>query len=221
MKYKIILIILYNKLFFKIKIIHYFKWLFVILFKIKYIQPCTMILSLPIRGAYFSFLFRKSYANQSKKHFFIVLFLLYIVWLSSYHEVSKLKYTVVKRFSDGLSCKFSSFYREIGFPEKVIDRGIYLLHGIAPFDPRDEILCFDARDSPTFAIYETFRVLGNSDHGTVGSLYDFFLLSSLYYPFNGRIISCGWKNTSCKNLKTFNYSILIVRIFFPFRGFIG
>lgn len=181
-----------------------------------------MILSPPIWVTYFSFLFRKSYTNQNKKHrFFAVLFLLYTVWLSSYHVVSKLKCTVVKRFSDGLSCKFSSFYREIGFPEKVIDRGIYLLHGIAPFDPRDEILRFDARDSPTFAIYETFRVLGNSDHGTIGSFYDFFLLSSLYYSFNGRIISCGWKNTSCKNLKTFNYFILIVWISFPFRSFIG
>lgn len=36
-------------------------------YKIKYIQPCTMIISLPIRGTYFSFLFRKSYANQNKK----------------------------------------------------------------------------------------------------------------------------------------------------------
>ena len=71
--------------------------------------------------------------------------------------------------SHGFSCKFYSFCREIGFLEKVIDRGIYLSPKLrfVSFDPGDEILRFGARDSPTFAIYETFRVLGNSGIATV------------------------------------------------------
>lgn len=182
----------------------------------------TMILSSPIRGTYFSFHSLENLTRiKGKKHRFFHLSCLYHTQFEFHRSLEIKVYrcqTIQRRFVMQIHF-FLSWNR---FFQKKSSTVEYIFPTESPpFDPRDEILRFGARDSPTFAIYETFRVLGNSEHGTVGSLYDFFLLSSLYYPFNGRIISCGWKNTSCKNLKTFNYSILIVRISFPFRGFIG
>lgn len=94
----------------------------------KYVQLCTMILSSPIRIFHFS-LENLTRIKGKKRRFFTVC----TIHSLNFIVVSKLKCTVVKRSNDGLSCKFTSFYREIGFPEKVIDRGIYLPHGIASF----------------------------------------------------------------------------------------
>lgn len=163
-----------------------------------------------------------SCVNRSEKHFLSIV--LFIQFDFSWHSaVSKLKCTVVKRHKPWFLMQIRFFLSRNRFSRKS-----HWPWNISFPEAPVRFFWSGRRNSTVrcsrFANFRNLRNIPcsweqrNSDRGTVGFLYDFFLLSSLYYLFNGRIISCGWKNPSCKNLKTFNNSVLMARISSPFHG---